>query len=293
MGGARGQPVAASGGARAGRGRRGVAGQLRAGRGQHRHRDPARGPAGPAPADRGGHRGRRDRRRAGRVRADLALSGQPDGHDRAGPAGRGASSPLSAFASRAAVGRPGPRPRRPDRLGGEQRRGRPEPAQLPPRGCGGWNGCRRPTGPSCWSTRTRSSDGEHSKVALLIGRNGIDGTYIKTRLVPFGEYIPFRRELGWLTKISQAAARNMVPGTGAHVLTVTTPERTAHDRRADLLRVRVPGHVPGRHRPRRPADRLPDLGLHLPGRLGVGRRSTPRSPRCAPPRPAARSCRPR
>jgi apolipoprotein N-acyltransferase len=66
-------------------------------------------------------------------------------------------------------------------------------------------------------------DGDHSKVALLIGRNGIDGRYVKTRLVPFGEYIPFRQELGWLTKISKAAAQNMIPGPGAHVLRVTTP----------------------------------------------------------------------
>jgi apolipoprotein N-acyltransferase len=64
-------------------------------------------------------------------------------------------------------------------------------------------------------------DGDKSKVALLIGSNGVDGRYIKTRLVPFGEYIPFRQELGWLTKISKAAAQNMVPGTGAHVLHVT------------------------------------------------------------------------
>jgi apolipoprotein N-acyltransferase len=66
-------------------------------------------------------------------------------------------------------------------------------------------------------------DGNHSKVALLIGSNGIDGRYVKTRLVPFGEYIPFRQELGWLTKISKAAQENMVPGSGAHVLRVTTP----------------------------------------------------------------------
>jgi apolipoprotein N-acyltransferase len=66
-------------------------------------------------------------------------------------------------------------------------------------------------------------NGNHSKVALLIGSNGIDGRYVKTRLVPFGEYIPFRQELGWLTKISKAAQENMIPGTGAHVLTVTTP----------------------------------------------------------------------
>jgi apolipoprotein N-acyltransferase len=65
-------------------------------------------------------------------------------------------------------------------------------------------------------------DGDHSKVALLIGSNGIDGRYVKTRLVPFGEYIPFRSELGWLTKISKAAAQNMIPGPGAHVLRVTT-----------------------------------------------------------------------
>jgi apolipoprotein N-acyltransferase len=66
-------------------------------------------------------------------------------------------------------------------------------------------------------------NGDKSKVALLIGSNGIDGRYVKTRLVPFGEYIPFRQELGWLTRISKAAPQNMVPGTGAHVLRVTTP----------------------------------------------------------------------
>jgi apolipoprotein N-acyltransferase len=64
----------------------------------------------------------------------------------------------------------------------------------------------------------------HEKWAVLVSPSGIKGIYIKTRLVPFGEYIPFRQELGWLTSISKAASSNMVPGPGAHLLYATDRE---------------------------------------------------------------------
>ena len=61
----------------------------------------------------------------------------------------------------------------------------------------------------------------HEKWAVLVSPAGIKGIYVKSRLVPFGEYIPFRQQLGWLTTISEAARSNMIPGPGARVITAT------------------------------------------------------------------------
>ncbi len=56
------------------------------------------------------------------------------------------------------------------------------------------------------------------KSAVLIGPGGSAGTYQKTRLVPFGEYVPLRPLFGWLTRHSRAAAEDRQRGTGPVVL---------------------------------------------------------------------------
>jgi apolipoprotein N-acyltransferase len=64
----------------------------------------------------------------------------------------------------------------------------------------------------------RDAEGRISKSSILIARTGGRDRYVKTRLVPFGEYIPLRSSIGWLSRVSAAASEDRVPGTGPRVM---------------------------------------------------------------------------
>jgi apolipoprotein N-acyltransferase len=64
----------------------------------------------------------------------------------------------------------------------------------------------------------RTPSGGIYKSSVLIGPNGSRGSYSKTRLVPFGEYVPLRPLFGWATRHTKAAAEDRRRGDGPVVL---------------------------------------------------------------------------
>jgi apolipoprotein N-acyltransferase len=60
------------------------------------------------------------------------------------------------------------------------------------------------------------------KSAVLIGEHGSLGSYQKTRLVPFGEYVPLRPLFGWIARHSKAADEDRQRGNGPVLLHVGT-----------------------------------------------------------------------
>lgn len=65
-------------------------------------------------------------------------------------------------------------------------------------------------------------DGGIYKSAVLVGAHEAVGSYRKTRLVPFGEYVPLRPLFGWITRYSKAAAKDRQRGAGPVVLAVNS-----------------------------------------------------------------------
>jgi apolipoprotein N-acyltransferase len=73
-------------------------------------------------------------------------------------------------------------------------------------------------GPVLANVDARRDAGGIYKSALLVGPAGPLGSYDKMRLVPFGEYVPLRPLLGWVTGLTDAAAVDRHRGSRLAVL---------------------------------------------------------------------------
>jgi apolipoprotein N-acyltransferase len=65
----------------------------------------------------------------------------------------------------------------------------------------------------------RSTRGGIYKSSVLLSPDGIESRYDKMRLVPFGEYLPLRPALGWVTGLTEAAREDRSRGTSLNLFT--------------------------------------------------------------------------